>query len=144
MPAWGTNEPISSAWWTLLSFCSHPWMHYQYTRLPLSSLLRGGHFAAEELRFLNINLLLIPTFLIHPSDKIWGFLSKLRLKLQRLLLINFNPRLQIASLRSKEFYPLWYGCNSLPSKSILSKSKLYCKPPKMEEIKWWVSGEGKW
>lgn len=117
-------------------------MPREYILLPLSSLLRGGHFATEKLQYLNINLLLIPTFLTHCLDKIWDFLSVLGLKLQDLLLINFNPRLQIVSLRSKEFYPHRYGYNSLPSKSILAKSKRYYKFPKMEEMKWWVSGGG--
>lgn len=100
-------------------------------------------FATEKLWFLNINLLLIPTFPTHHSDKIRDFLSKLRLKLEHLLLIKFNPRLQISSLRRKEFYPHWYGCSSLSSKNILSKFKLYSKSPKMEEVKWWVSEKGK-
>lgn len=46
------------------------------------------------------------------------------------------------NLTKKEgILPHWYGCNSLSSKSILSKSKLYCKSPNMEEIKQWVSEE---
>lgn len=135
------KEPISSAWWTPLSFSSHPLTLQWYILPPFFSLWWGGHFAIEKLGLLNVNLLLIPIFLTHHSDKIWDFFCKLRMEFQYLL-FKFNPRFQIASPRSKEFYPHWYRHNSHPPKSILSKSKLYCKSPKMEEIKWWMSQGG--
>lgn len=86
-PAWGTEEPPSFSLLNSVGFLQSPVSASRIHATPTPPPLRGGHFATQKLQFPNINLLPMPTFLTHRLDKVWDFLSVLRLKLQNLLLI---------------------------------------------------------